>query len=89
RIRFRFVSDYSVTDEGWFVDDVTCGLTGLEEVKRGEKFYSENRRVVNLEKAVEIFTVDGRRINFPKRVSPGIYFLRFPKDKKMRKVVVY
>jgi hypothetical protein len=36
QVRFRFTSDYNVTDEGWYIDDVEFGITpGIEEKTPG------------------------------------------------------
>jgi len=32
RIRFRFISDYSVYEEGWYIDDILVPVLGVEEL---------------------------------------------------------
>ncbi len=88
RIRFRFVSDYSVTNEGWFVDDIGCGLVGVKEENKEKKFHKHLERVVNLGEDAEIFNVEGRRINSLKKRHSGVYFIRFSKE-KIKKIIIY
>uniref|UniRef100_A0A7C3UP89 Omp28-related outer membrane protein n=1 Tax=candidate division WOR-3 bacterium TaxID=2052148 RepID=A0A7C3UP89_UNCW3 len=89
RIRFRFVSDYNVTDEGWFVDDIICGPSGLAEEKREERVLPRLMRAISPSAEMEIYSSEGRRVkDGVRKLSPGIYFLRLGKEKRMEKVVI-
>jgi thiol-disulfide isomerase/thioredoxin len=71
RIRFRFISDYSVSEEGWYIDDLYVPSLSVSENPQNSGFFTHRFNVTpSISSSSFKITLS---INSPSKVKIGVY----------------